>query len=162
MCLSSFPLWTCPLLVPDHDHNVLINPLMPVLSVLSSSHFFWIDRKTQPYNSIEGVAGYGYNLSADEGTDDTAEADEDGYDDDASDTAEDRATVGSGGDGSVDPEDTWWVAAAAGAGVGLGILLCGGLLMNKFGKRNAVAGARAAAPAKGSGGAADETKAEPM
>lgn len=34
--------------------------------------------------------------------------------------------------------------------------------MSKFGKANNVAGAQAAAAAKGSGGVADETKAEPM
>lgn len=98
-------------------------------------------------NRTAGVSGFGYNL-------DTASSPT---------SAEDRSV--DGGD-SVDPEDTWWVAAAAGAGVGLGIVLFAALVFTKFGKKSG-AGAGARRPSvepmrsKRSGVFADETKAEP-
>lgn len=62
-----------------------------------------------------GVAGFGYNVDTSSPT-----------------STEDRG-IDSGD--SVDPEDTWWVAAAAGAGVGLGVVLLGAGLFFKFGKK---------------------------
>lgn len=61
---------------------------------------------------------------------------------------------------SIDPEDTWWVAAAAGAGVGLGVVLFGALLFSKFGKK-AGAGSAVESSYKRHNGFSDETKAEP-
>lgn len=105
---------------------------------------------TQTSNRTAGATGFGYNL-------DTA----------SSPTSGDRSIDVS--DNSVDPEDTWWVAAAGGAGVGLGIVLLAALLFTKFGKKSrSDSGARhppvepipTGSPNRGDG-FADETKAEP-
>ena len=99
------------------------------------------------YRSTDGVAGFGYNLET------------------TSSPAADREASSD----SVDPEDTWWVAAASGAGVGLAVVLLGAVLFTKYGKRKDHVGARSkpSAVQSGSGrgrkgGFPDETKAEPM
>eukprot|EP00903_Cladosiphon_okamuranus_P014013 g13031.t1 len=92
------------------------------------------------------VDGFGYNL-------DTASS--------PSSSGGDRSF---GGNDSVDLEDTWWVAAAAGAGVGLAVVLIGAVLFTKFRKKSGSgAGRPAVQPSdKRRGGFADETKAEPF
>lgn len=91
--------------------------------------------------STAGVAGFGYNLET------------------ASSPATDRGTSSSD---SVDPEDTWWVAAACGAGVGLIVVLLGAVLFTKYGKRKDHVGAKSK-PGRSAvrSGFPDETKAEP-
>lgn len=97
---------------------------------------------------MEGVAGFGYSL-------DTGSAS----------MIEDRGIEDNTAD-SVDPEDTWWVAAAAGAGVGLAVVLLGALAYTKFGKKTrsgAVASptaARFGSKDSASASFADETKSE--
>lgn len=105
-----------------------------------------------PQHRTAGVAGFGYN--ADDG--DTPSP----------------VTTGGNGD-SVDPEDSWWVAAASGAAVGLGVLMFAAILFNNTGtKKSAGAGAGGAPAAvrpsvmgsssKRRDGFVDETKAEPF
>lgn len=102
---------------------------------------------------MENVAGFGYNLDTG-----SASATEDRSIDDSTTSSSD----------SVDPEDTWWVAAAAGAGVGLAVVLLGALAFTKVGKKRRAAAvmsptnARSGSKGRGGGGSfADETKSEP-
>lgn len=129
--------YTCLVLLPCSSIPTSPFPAVPALPAATPTK----------KNRTAGVSGFGYNL-------DTASSPT---------SAEDRSV--DGGD-SVDPEDTWWVAAAAGAGVGLGIVLFAALVFTKFGKKSG-AGAAARRPSvepmrsKRSGVFADETKAEP-
>ena len=98
-------------------------------------------RRENNAHRTAGVAGFGYDVATSS----------------APNSAVDRAF--DGGD-SVDPEDTWWVAAAAGAGVGLGVVLIGAVLFTKLGKK---AGRPAVQSSYKRGDSlADETKAEPF
>ena len=66
--------------------------------------------------------------------------------------------VGGGSDGE---DISWWVAAAIGAGVGLGIVLLGGFLLSRFGKKRADVAKASAGNAGHEGESGNETKAEP-
>lgn len=90
------------------------------------------------FRSTEGVEGFGYNLASSTpapGTPDVtlppASAGSD---------AETGGTVEGESSSSEGTEMSWWVAAVAGAGVGLGVLAFGALLFVKLGKRKQVMG----------------------
>lgn len=99
---------------------------------------------------VEGVSGYGYDADGSfavtpspSGSSGPA-ADEDTISPttnptdllvDVGDSVDGGGSIGSG-------EDSWWVAAAAGAGVGLGILTFGAFLFFRLEKRQGAKGAR--------------------
>lgn len=104
-----------------------------------------------PLYSTEGVAGFGYNIQSTGGTPaPTTVAERSG-----------QSGIDVGGSGSDGEDTSWWVAAAVGAGVGLGIVFLGALLISRFGKKRAGVAKSSAVNGEDGGDFANETKAEP-
>lgn len=78
--------------------------------------------------STDGVAGFGYNIDSTPSPSPTP--------------APGSADTGTGGietdtTTTLKADNSWWIAAAGGAGVGLGVLAFGSLIFLKFGKKRA-------------------------
>lgn len=70
----------------------------------------------------------------------------------SADTGTGSADTTEGSSGGEETDTSWWIAAAAGAGVGLGVLAIGGLLFVTLGKRNRKIGDNAGAGSPASHG----------
>lgn len=102
-------------------------------------------------HSTEAVAGFGYNLQSTGATPSPTTVAE----------RSEQSGIDANGGGSDGKDTSWWVAAAVGAGVGLGIVVLGGLLISRFGKKRTAVAKPSAVNAGDGGETANETKAEP-
>lgn len=112
------------------------------------------------HHRTEGLAGFGYSLpdTANNGDVSTPAPTT------VEDLQESNASGESTGGSSDGADNSWWVAAAAGAGVGLGVVLLGALLFTKYGKKKepGYGGmSKASSAAVSTDDLTGETKAEP-